>query len=98
MRKITVAATDEMTAMHPAGMPCRLTVNLKDGSELSHELQFQKGHPANPMNEAELATKFRNLFAEYGDADQADEIISLIRRLEDIDDITALISAMEKRG
>ncbi|MBL24098.1 MAG: hypothetical protein CMM48_09380 [Rhodospirillaceae bacterium] len=98
MQKITVTATEEMTSRHPAGMPCRLTITLDDGSEFAHQLDFQKGHPSNPMSEAELSTKFKNLFATYGNEDQADEVIDIVRRFEEAEAVAELITAMGKRS
>lgn len=98
MQKITVAAAEDMTALHPAGMPCRLIVTLKDGKKLRHELQYQKGHPENPMSETEVATKFKSLFADFGDADQASEVITLVREMDELEDIGVLIGAMTKRA
>src|SRR5690606_38412368 len=40
----------ELTARYPRGIPNRLTVTLKDGSTLTAENEFPRGHDQNPMS------------------------------------------------
>ena len=70
---------------------------MKDGSKRQHELRYQKGHHGNPMSEDEVKGKFKSLFAEYGDKDQAETIISIVDNLENSKDIRELIDVLAKR-
>jgi len=97
MARITVEEDPAFTAIVPDGSPCRITITTKDGSKTQHELRYQKGHHGNPMSGDEVKGKFKGLFAEYGDNDQADAIISVVDGLENVGDIAELIGALAKR-
>ena len=98
IKKITASSTPEMSALHPKSMPCQITVALKNGSQYSHSLNYQKGHPENPMTKKELESKFSKLFSKFGSMEQAEEVINLIRIIDHLDDVSALIAALGKRS
>ncbi len=98
IKKVTASSNPEMSALHPESMPCRITVDLKNGSQYSHTLQYQKGHPDNPMSEEELESKFKNLFSKFGNMKQAEKVINLVRITDHLEDMSALILALEKRN
>ena len=98
IKKVTASSNPEMSALHPESMPCRITVDLKNGSQYSHTLQYQKGHPDNPMSEEELESKFSKLFSSFGNMKQAEKVINLVRMTDLLEDMSALILALEKRN
>ena len=93
MQKITVAADDAMTEVHPGKVPGRITVTLKDGKEVTHELPFPKGHSQSPMSDDEVKTKFRELYSVYGAPAGAEAVIDVVENLDALDDIEALFEA-----
>jgi 2-methylcitrate dehydratase len=94
MQRITVEEDPLLSAMLPDGRPCRITITLKDGSEVQREMRYQKGNAANPMSGDEVKDKFRRLFSNYAEAEQAETVIAAVDYLENLPDIAKLIAAM----
>ena len=97
MSRISVVEDKALTALHPESAPCRITIKMKNGGEIQHELRYQKGHPGNPMDKEEVRDKFRRLFANYGESQQADAVIAAVDNLESLADIGALIDIFSKK-
>jgi 2-methylcitrate dehydratase len=97
MQRMTVEEDPTLTAMTPDGRPCRITITLKDGTSVRHEMRYQKGHPENPMSAEDVKNKFRRLCADYGPPKQAEAIIAAVEGLEDMADIGELIGALERK-
>lgn len=93
MQKIEIVDSEEMTALHPECSPCRMTVTLADGSEVTNELRFPKGHSGSPMTEAEVEDKFRRLYAVYGSRAGEDAVIEAVAGLDGMVDIAPLFAA-----
>ena len=83
------AGYDKMTTI--------LNITLKDGRILTGRADFGKGSPTNPMSYAEVAEKFLGCaaFAEWPSA-KANQVIELVRKLEDISDIRTLTALCSK--
>jgi 2-methylcitrate dehydratase PrpD len=71
-------------------MPGRVTVRTKDGRELTDEVLYPKGNPANPLTEDEFAGKFMNMAARVLGHDQASELYRRARQLERADNVADL--------
>ena len=52
-------------------MPGRVTVRTKDGRELTAEVLYPKGNPANPLTEDEFKAKFMDMADRVLGRDQA---------------------------
>ena len=87
-----------LTAQFPESSPCRLIIRLTDGTEIANEVRYPKGHERAPMSAAEVAKKFKRLFAGYGSSRQANRIIALVDRLETLTDIEALFGSFLSRS
>src|ERR1700688_3580782 len=83
------AGYDKMTTI--------LKITLKDGRTISRRTDFGKGSPSNPMSYDEVAEKFRGCaaFAEWPSA-KANEVIELVRKLEDLPDVRTLTALCSK--
>ncbi|PYX70602.1 MAG: MmgE/PrpD family protein [Acidobacteria bacterium] len=83
------AGYDKMTTI--------LKITLKDGRTISGRADFGKGSPINPMSYDEVAEKFRGCaaFAEWP-ADKANQVIEMVRKLEDVSDVRALTALLSK--
>jgi len=66
----------EYTAAHPKSWPCRIIIRLKDGTELTGDAQYFKGHALNPMTDAEVEDKFSQLTAGRLDATQRKAVLA----------------------
>ena len=60
------------------GPYCPVTVELKDGTRLSHTAKIAKGDPRNPMTESEVLDKFRGNAKLVIAEKQAEELIDLM--------------------
>jgi 2-methylcitrate dehydratase len=71
-------------------MPGRVTVRTKDGRELTDEVLYPKGNPANPLTENEFKEKFMDMAVRVlGHAD-ADELYQRARALDQVGDVAEL--------
>jgi len=59
--KIKIHRDAALTARYPRGIPNRLVVTLADGSQLTAENEFPRGHDQNPMSDDEVTQKFRRM-------------------------------------
>jgi len=59
--RITIHRDAGLTARYPRGIPNRITVTLKDGTQFTEENEFPRGHDRNPMDDLEVEQKFRRL-------------------------------------
>jgi len=73
-------------------------VRLSDGSAVTNELPYPKGHEKLPMTSAEVQDKFRRLFSGYGSAQSADGVIAAVDALDRATDVTTLIAAFNARS
>ncbi len=61
MQKIKVRATAGCTNEWPQAFPFHITATMKSGEKFERSVRYAKGHPENPMSDAELESKFRRL-------------------------------------
>ena len=97
MSRTKVFEDTVLTAQYPESSPCRMSIQLKDGTEIRNEVRYPKGHDRSPMSADEVKDKFKGLFASYGTAKQAQRIIALVDRLDELQDINALFASFVRR-
>lgn len=83
LRKINVCLSDNFSRRFPREMPCRITIKLTDGSELSREKRDYEGFHTRPMTWNAVATKFTHLTDHLSPA-LRDEIIGAVANLESL--------------
>ncbi len=91
--KIKVHRDPALTARYPNGIPNRLTVRLADGRQLTKEVEFPRGHAHNPMSDAEVEKKFRNLVEPRYGKEKAGRILFAcweLEKLQRVQDMTEL--------
>ena len=54
---------------------CDFEIVLKSGTQKSVRVEYHRGHPKNPMTDAEMEEKFRSLAAKYLSADRIDALL-----------------------
>ncbi len=82
LRKVRVTPNDEFTARYPAHMPARMTVHMKNGSKVSHEVQDFPGMPVDPLSWDAEVGKFGQLVAGRIDDSLRDDIVDAVHRIE----------------
>lgn len=86
-----IEASDEAARRFPDAMLCNLDLRMNDGQTYSAEVAHFRGHHLNPMTDAEVDAKFRGLCEDLLTPDQTEELLSRLWRLEEEDDIGALL-------
>jgi 2-methylcitrate dehydratase len=63
---------------------CDFEIVLKSGAQKSVRVEYHRGHPRNPMTDAEMEEKFRSLAGKYLRADRIDALLRQLWNLEDM--------------
>ena len=87
MRKVKVSEDAALSAQFPEAAPGRVTIRLSSGEVLSQEIRYPQGHAKNPMDDAAVEAKFRELFRGRGDENQCRKILQSVWNLEQASDI-----------
>jgi 2-methylcitrate dehydratase PrpD len=76
-----------------------LEIDLADGRTIGGRIDYHKGTLANPMTDDEVADKMRECaaFARWPEAKTA-EVIALVGRLDELDDVGGLMAALAPDG
>src|SRR6202453_4640429 len=101
LQKVSARPNASYTAQYPSRMPAKITVRLKDGTTLEHEVQDCPGMPSRPFTWDEVVNKFDQLSADRLDTHVATQIKEAVHSLEDIqvsDLMTLLASARASGG
>lgn len=72
------------------GPYCPVTVELKNGTRLSYTAKRAKGHPQNPMTESEVLDKFRGNAKLAVSEKRAQELITAVKDIENLDNVKSL--------
>lgn len=76
--------------------PIKIEIRLRDGGTFSIQAPlYRKGHPQNPMTQQEIYRKFRNLATYRVSGSKAEEIITMVERLEELKDVRTLAQMLE---
>lgn len=78
-------AEDDFCAHRPYATTVELVT--RDGTRRRVQVVAPLGHPSNPMSEAELDRKFMDLAGSVVGHERAEDLLALLRRLPDLDDI-----------
>jgi 2-methylcitrate dehydratase PrpD len=87
--RVEVLPDEELNKIYPDKTASRVEIRLKGGSVIEKQVDIPKGDPRDPMEEEELAGKLRR-FAGGREGRDADRIIDLSLRLEELEDIREL--------
>ena len=92
MQKITVRIGEEPVAAWP-DLPLNIVdVELKSGKILSTKVAYHLGHFKRFMTDADQERKFRPLAAPLLPQQQIDDLLACLRRLDEVEQISELIS------
>jgi 2-methylcitrate dehydratase PrpD len=58
---MTIEEDPDFTRRFPEELNCRMEATTRSGQRLTAETAYPKGHRHNPLQDAELATKFQRL-------------------------------------
>ncbi len=73
-------------------------ITTKKGEKYSCEVLHPKGHPMNPMTDADVEGKFRSMAGKFMGEKQMSEVITTIYNLDKLDDIGKLLKLLVVPG
>lgn len=94
IRRMKVEVDPELDKLYPKATPAIVIVKLKNGKEAEARVDYPKGHPMNPMSDADVERKFRKLTAGLMTKKQQDDVIKMVWDLENIKNIDTLIKLL----
>jgi 2-methylcitrate dehydratase PrpD len=84
----------ELADVQGATIPAIVEVVTRDGAHLRERVDSPKGFPGNPLSEGELLEKFIDWATTRISPEQAQRIITLVERLEDLEDSAELVAQL----
>jgi 2-methylcitrate dehydratase PrpD len=95
IQKVTYKLKDDLQKNHKADKtlpPVYVSIQCKNGTEFSHEVETCRGDPENPLTHEELATKFRDCSRRMLTAEEANQCINCVFQLESMQNARSLMS------
>ena len=92
MDRVSVVATESATPL--ITNPSNLEITLADGRRLKHRVEFAQGQPELPLDTEELDAKFLYCSRYILPADHIEEAIGGFRNLENIENVTGMVSVL----
>ncbi len=95
---MTIDVTDEMNAGYPDGNPNRITLTLKDGTQLSEIVKHPAGHSGNPFSNKQIEDKFKKLTKKFITEEQQSDGLQVLQELENLTDFKDVVAAFEMKA
>jgi 2-methylcitrate dehydratase len=92
MERMTIRTDASLNKYTPGSFPCVLQLTTVNGENRTVEVFYPKGHPKNRMSSAEVEGKFRSCARSVLSEAQQTKIISLVRDLEKLTNISELMN------
>lgn len=98
LSRVEVRADAELSSRYPAGTPNRVVVTTTAGRSTAREVEFPRGHPGNPMTDAELEGKFERLARGKISARRQEKVLGRLWALEAESDLGSLLALFGQSG
>jgi len=92
--KIRIQADEALTRSWPSTSGGGVSVRFQDGTSVQKVHRQPPGHPQNPLSDADLERRFRELTHEFLSQQQAQAVMDTVWRLETCTDFEALFARM----
>lgn len=93
-RKVEIVHDKEIPERGPIFAYARCEIQLQDGRFLEGESEDPKGFTGNPMTREERLNKFYSQALLVQTPEKADQIVELVEKIEELDDIRAIVRLM----
>jgi 2-methylcitrate dehydratase len=94
MQKVKVIHDQELDKLQPSVDPCRLEIVLKNGGKKLSSVDYPKGHVKNPASDKDIENKLVRMNDGLLSPGRVSGLLEVCWRLEELDDVRELISAM----
>ena len=91
MPKITITENKDYTREFPGKLTSRFEVKTRDGKTLVETTSYPKGHAKNPMNDADVESKFAGLTDGLLKPGERDAIVRALRELDKAQDVGSVL-------
>jgi 2-methylcitrate dehydratase len=91
MNRIRVAENGEFTRRFPGELVSQIDVTTRSGQRFTERAEYPKGHARNPMTDADVETKFRELAGDVLGPARVSAALQALWRLEEAPRITAAL-------
>jgi 2-methylcitrate dehydratase len=83
MSRIRVAESPELTRRFPQELSSRIEVTTRSGQRFTERAEYPKGHAHNPMTDADVESKFRDLAGDALGAERASAALQTLWHLDE---------------
>ncbi|MDP6602854.1 MAG: MmgE/PrpD family protein [Rhodospirillales bacterium] len=90
MNRIETYVDAEADARFPHGRGAVVEIETVDGKRVQGEALTRKGDPDNPLSDAEIEDKYRELVTPVIGAERAESLLALLWRIDGLEDVSAL--------
>ena len=94
--KVVVQEDKELTKRFPAEIPCRIDIRKHSGELTSASASFPRGHFKNPMTDAEVEDKYRQLAGRFLPKAQVDAALRLLWKIDEASDAGVVLDGLVK--
>ncbi|AGW90191.1 MmgE/PrpD family protein [Cupriavidus sp. DF5525] len=94
MECIGVCSSPKLTLEFPAHSRSRITIRDKGGATYSYLQTDPKGSAANPLTDAELESKFIDLYGPWGNPSKARRLLDMLWSVERLGSVALLVDAL----
>ena len=94
MARMSLVEDPEFTAKYPGEYNSRITITDRSGGVHSAHTAYLKGHPKNPLSDAEVEAKFRAFASGVLTAQQCGQALEAIWALESLPDLEDLFDSL----
>ena len=94
IQKVEVIYDKELDKMQPQSVQCRLEVRLKNGERRVSNVDHPLGHIRNPASDKDIERKFAGLNTGLVSPRRASRLMSLCWKLEELEDVSEIVSLL----
>jgi 2-methylcitrate dehydratase len=94
LARMTIEEDSKFTEKYPAEYNCHIEIKTRSGQTHVASTSFPKGHGNNPLDDAEVAAKFRRLATPTITEQQCDQALNLLWSLESLGNLDEVLDSL----
>ena len=85
---------EEFTRRYPGEYNCRIEITSCTGKGFAAQTSYPKGHRLNPLNDAEVESKFRSLASSEIGEPQCDRMLEIVWSLDSSSNLNQMFDSL----